>query len=473
MTHINRIILLVTEGHQAEECCWNPNREIVIRVIADIKKEFSATEFDYFIHTGHQLPETAYSIITEQWKIPRERLMSYEHYVNCVREGIYYDGNIAASIRYFCQQNQWHTILDYDAMFANSSRYSRESLYDDDSLTIDAFLRQDAQIFPIYRNLYRKIITEAGNVFLYYYDLILLTRTDSIESVLHYFSSTFDQSEAVLLSGYQDDELIQYLRQEELQAIAEVQSFSHNNRVLLLIRKKNNQRIRLFVAAHKPFSVPPGLEAIYHVIHGGRIHAADLGMVGDDTGDNISLLNPVLNELTVLYWFWKNDTSDIVGLVHYRRYFMQGQEVLSEQNIRQLLKKVDVLVPSLWHYLGTNEEVIAFNIGDDLYDQVYELLRRMIHKYQPDYEVAYDYVLRHDGLYRCHMFITRRFVFDAYAKWLFSFLLPAAQGFVAEILPQAKTSAQKRALGFFAERMLTVWLLKQDLRIRELPIKEL
>ena len=28
---------------------------------------------------------------------------------------------------------------------------------------------------------------------------------------------------------------------------------------------------------------------------------------------------------------------------------------------------------------------------------------------------------------------------------------------------------EKRAIGFFAERLLTVWVLKQDLKIKELP----
>ena len=44
------------------------------------------------------------------------------------------------------------------------------------------------------------------------------------------------------------------------------------------------------------------------------------GVIGDDTGDNISDRGKSLNELTVQYWAWKNLDLDYYGLCHYRRY---------------------------------------------------------------------------------------------------------------------------------------------------------
>ena len=49
----------------------------------------------------------------------------------------------------------------------------------------------------------------------------------------------------------------------------------------------------------------------------------------DNTGENISELNPLLNEMTAVYWFWKNyrPLPDYVGFNHYRRLFKQADIV--------------------------------------------------------------------------------------------------------------------------------------------------
>ena len=76
----------------------------------------------------------------------------------------------------------------------------------------------------------------------------------------------------------------------------------------------------IYTAYHMP---APVLRSVsIHPIHVGRVLTDTPlpGMIGDDTGDNISAKNPSYCELTALYWAWKNNTEAThLGLMHYRR----------------------------------------------------------------------------------------------------------------------------------------------------------
>jgi hypothetical protein len=68
----------------------------------------------------------------------------------------------------------------------------------------------------------------------------------------------------------------------------------------------------------------------------------------NNTGNHTSEKNPFYCELTGAYWAWKNLDTDLIGLVHYRRYFtVQSQSyrrthawqdsVLTEAELRSIL----------------------------------------------------------------------------------------------------------------------------------------
>lgn len=73
------------------------------------------------------------------------------------------------------------------------------------------------------------------------------------------------------------------------------------------------------VALHEKYALPT--DALYTPIQAGAAIHPPLGLMRDDTGENISAKNGSYCELTVLYWMAHNVDADWYGLCHYRRYF--------------------------------------------------------------------------------------------------------------------------------------------------------
>ena len=61
---------------------------------------------------------------------------------------------------------------------------------------------------------------------------------------------------------------------------------------------------------HKPYWHPA--DSVYIPIHVGKKGKPSMGIMGDDTGDNISDRNPAYCELTGVYWAWKNLKADYI-----------------------------------------------------------------------------------------------------------------------------------------------------------------
>ena len=127
--------------------------------------------------------------------------------------------------------------------------------------------------------------------------------------------------------------------------------------------KYDEPKIEIYTVYHK--EAPILKSDIIIPIHAGRALNKDYGkpllqkMIGDDTGDNISLKNERYAELTALYWIWKNSRADYVGLMHYRRSLVLDPSFLpqngycfeymclygiSQNNIKKFMQSYDVIV---------------------------------------------------------------------------------------------------------------------------------
>ena len=106
--------------------------------------------------------------------------------------------------------------------------------------------------------------------------------------------------------------------------------------------------IRLYVMTHKKIAEIP--DPLYIPMQVGKAGKEDFGYVGDDTGDNISAKNNRYCELTGMYWLWKNVKCDIIGVCHYRRYFIKDEKLLDQSYIEKKMQNYSMIIPSsaLW-----------------------------------------------------------------------------------------------------------------------------
>ena len=231
---------------------------------------------------------------------------------------------------------------------------------------------------------------------------------------------------------------------------------------------EDKSKLSVYVVTHKKVDEVnlPG----YKYIQAGTELNGDIGYQKDNEGDNISFLNKHINECTALYWMWKHDKdSDYIGLNHFRRFF-QGEDentIIREEQIKSILKDHDIIVPLCGtSYPGRVIDRLRETVSTEAFEEGYNLVRESILKHRPDYIEAFDQVMSQYWFFHCNMFVTRREIMNSYCQWLFDIIIPVCEKFDVSRYDDYSC----RMIGFFAERMLTVWLMKHPYKVKILPI---
>lgn len=223
---------------------------------------------------------------------------------------------------------------------------------------------------------------------------------------------------------------------------------------------------KIFVVSHKEYPFPKN-EA-YIPIQVGNNASFSNDSVRDNTNDNIAELNPSFCELTALYWIWKNVKNDVVGLVHYRRYFkpfkysleLKGKKIAAPDDFDFSEKGYDIVVATPRNYVVTT---IENHYKKAHHAQDFDLLKEQIQMLYPEYLSAFDHVMSGRKISLYNMFVGKKTVIDAYCTWLFDILFALEK----KIPYQQYDAYQMRIFGFMAERLFNVWLVhhKNELKI--------
>lgn len=249
----------------------------------------------------------------------------------------------------------------------------------------------------------------------------------------------------------------------------------------------NKENLKILVACHKPSTL--FRDAVYIPIHVGRTNSTlkkDMpGMLGDDTGKNISEKNASYCELTALYWAWKNlKDTDYIGLCHYRRYFLKfkspfrlpiyyytsfesmNKDIIKYEELAYILQKNDVIM--------ARKITQPFNLRTEysyiLNSYDYKILKKVIIDIFPDYVEDFERIMYYGNKYSAfNMMIMKWEYFEDYCKWLFSILF--------ELEKRIDISGYKgyysRIYGYMSERLLNVYVFHHKLKVRELSVGQI
>ena len=215
--------------------------------------------------------------------------------------------------------------------------------------------------------------------------------------------------------------------------------------------------IKILVTAHKPYWFPEN--AAYLPLQVGAAGKADIlpGIARDDSGENISERNRTFCELTGLFWAWKNLDADIIGLCHYRRYFQLNGEIMDKKMAECLLKDYPVILPvKRNYYIETAYTQYIHAHGKESIDTA----RQVIIELYPEYLDSFDKAMNKRSLHIYNMFVMRKDIMDDYCKFLFDVLFKVEE----------RITVSDRIFGYLGERLLDVYILKNNIRYWELPV---
>lgn len=218
-------------------------------------------------------------------------------------------------------------------------------------------------------------------------------------------------------------------------------------------------KIKILVAQHKEADVYSN--KVYTPIQVGKaVSKVDLGILGDDMGDNISSLNPYYCELTAQYWAWKNlHDVEYIGLCHYRRYF---KTEFTEDNIEDEMGNCDMI---LVRHIEMDESVIKWCVDGLVEEDMYIFIHYLYKRYPEYKEQVDDYFIRGNKCWPCNMFVMKKECFDKFATWQFSILSE-----LRSLIKPSSYSRLNRMMGYFAEHLLHLYAVFYDLKVKEEPI---
>ena len=174
-------------------------------------------------------------------------------------------------------------------------------------------------------------------------------------------------------------------------------------------------------------------------------------------------------ELSTLYHIWKEVDDDIVGLEHYRRFFVDktydpikngfdSYKILNEEQIRSILSESDAILniqyemyPNIMSCLCTEAHLPGGDPNNPQIKQwIFEWLL-FIRDKDPDFgNWIFNTMFHSKAFFSNNMFITKKAIISKYCEYLF----PKIEEFA-----KVNTNYPLRIFGYFSEYFMGYWFL--------------
>ena len=255
---------------------------------------------------------------------------------------------------------------------------------------------------------------------------------------------------------------------------------------------------RKYPLLHTPETVYVEAGRALRLRNAGRISAEDREFLdslpfGDDTGKNISERNPGWNEMTVIYWAFRNyerlGSPEYIGFEQYRRHFIfdrwrnvPGRVIAfpydeispdyekalrqDRENVEKYLSKYDLLYP-VYPMRCSVYEQYRREAANGHHIEDLDLVVKIISGLFPAYKAYAEKYLSGRMNYFCNMFVMRKDLFFEYC----SFVFPVLFEFEKRRDDFDRSFAERRF--FVSERLTGIFicrLLSENFRCCPVPV---
>lgn len=268
-----------------------------------------------------------------------------------------------------------------------------------------------------------------------------------------------------------------------------------------MLCNEDQPTVKILVTYHKPSTLLDNRVLV--PIHGGRaiserqtkdghLNNDDIKwlkehMIGDDSGDNISHMNRNINEMTSVYWAWKNyeelGNPDFIGLAHYRsmllmaphpRYYKQSlTDMLGYPfDLYNQLRGVDFVSGEFYNW-GHNVYQDFINMSKCTTDRELkhlEYLKEYIKNNHPQhYPILEQYLNQNEAGGQKSIFIMKKQYFFEYCEFMFDILFAMQKAFDSEGVNKGNCRVVGKAAEFLSSYYF-YYLKNKGLSYKTFPI---